>query len=68
MRPRTVLVALRDGVEALDVTGPMGVLAGANAYLAATAQGRTAYRTATASPGGCAVASLRGVTLIPTST
>ncbi|MFF5809216.1 GlxA family transcriptional regulator [Streptomyces sp. NPDC012746] len=63
MRPRTVLVTLFDGVEALDVTGPLGVLAGANAYLAATAPGQTAYRIATASPGGVAVDGLSGVTL-----
>lgn len=58
-----MLVTLYDGVEALDVTGPVGVLlAGANAYLAATAPGQTGYRIATASPGGSAVVSLSGVT------
>ncbi|MFF4297245.1 GlxA family transcriptional regulator [Streptomyces vinaceus] len=65
MRPRTVLVTLYDGVEALDVTGPVGVLAGANTYLAATAPGQSGYRIATASPGGSAVESLSGVTLMP---
>ncbi|MFB7254015.1 hypothetical protein [Streptomyces nojiriensis] len=60
-----MLVTLYDGVEALDVTGPVGVLAGANAYLAATAPGQTGYRIATAAPGGSAVASLSGVTLMP---
>lgn len=58
-----MLVTLFDGVEALDVTGPLGVLAGANAYLAATAPGQTAYRITSASPGGAAVATLSGVTL-----
>ncbi|MET9608413.1 GlxA family transcriptional regulator [Streptomyces sp. NPDC006512] len=63
MRPHTVLVTLFDGVEALDVTGPLGVLAGANAYLAPTAPGQTAYRIATASPGGGPVDAPSGVTL-----
>ncbi|MER6254986.1 AraC family transcriptional regulator [Streptomyces sp. NPDC001584] len=65
MRPRTVLVTLYDGVEALDVTGPVGVLAGANTFLAATAPGQAGYRIATASPHGSAVESLSGVTLMP---
>ncbi|GAA0285838.1 GlxA family transcriptional regulator [Streptomyces polychromogenes] len=60
-----MLVPLYDGVEALDVTGPVGVLAGANAYLSATAPGQTGYRIATASPGGAAVVSLSGVMLLP---
>ncbi|CAM5642703.1 transcriptional regulator [Streptomyces avidinii] len=58
-----MLVTLFDGVEALDVTGPLGVLAGANAYLAATVPGQTAYRIATASPGGASVDALSGVRL-----
>ncbi|GAA3239531.1 hypothetical protein GCM10010493_08720 [Streptomyces lavendulae subsp. grasserius] len=56
-------VMLYDGVEALDVTRPVGVLAGANAYLAATAPRQPGYRIATASPGRSAVESLSGVTL-----
>lgn len=58
-----MLVTLFDGVEALDVTGPLGVLASANAWLAATTPGQTAYRIASASPGGVPVDGLSGVTL-----
>jgi transcriptional regulator GlxA family with amidase domain len=44
---RQVLVVLRDGVQLLDVAGPLDVLDAANRLL-----GRPAYRVRTASPGG----------------
>ena len=34
MDPRTVLIVVFDGVQSLDVTGPLEVFAGANGYLA----------------------------------
>lgn len=65
MRTRTVLITLFDGVEALDVAGPLGVFAGANDYLAQTSPGRTAYRILQASPGGTPVSTRSGLTLVP---
>ncbi len=35
MATRDVLIVLFDGVQSLDVTGPLEVLAGANSWLAA---------------------------------
>ncbi|MDI6102416.1 GlxA family transcriptional regulator [Actinoplanes sp. NEAU-A12] len=49
----TVLILLFDGVQSLDVTGPLEVFAGAG------------YRTRTASPGGAAVRTSSGLTLVP---
>ncbi|MEU9074997.1 GlxA family transcriptional regulator [Kitasatospora sp. NPDC048538] len=61
MRARSVLVVLYDGVQSLDVTGPLEVFAGAGA-----AAGRPgAYRLTTASPGGAPVRSRSGLRLLP---
>ncbi|MFG1677406.1 GlxA family transcriptional regulator [Micromonospora sp. NPDC049282] len=55
MSGRDVLILLFPGVQSLDVTGPLEVFAGAGA----------AYRVATASPGGAAVRTSSGLTLVP---
>ncbi|MGY0020015.1 GlxA family transcriptional regulator [Streptomyces sp. YJ-C3] len=62
MSPRTVLVLLFDGVQSLDVTGPVEVFAGA-ALAAGSAAG--AYRVRTASPDGAPVRTSSGLTLVP---
>lgn len=54
MSLRNVLVLVYDGVQSLDVTGPVEVFAGA---------GR--YRVRTVSPGGAAVRTSSGLTLVP---
>ncbi|MEU7553198.1 GlxA family transcriptional regulator [Streptomyces sp. NPDC044571] len=54
MSLRNVLVLLYDGVQSLDVTGPVEVFAGARRY---------AIRTV--SPGGAAVRTSSGLTLVP---
>jgi transcriptional regulator GlxA family with amidase domain len=64
MAGRDVLVVLFDGVQSLDVTGPMEVLAGANRWHAANG-GQPFYRVRTASPGGRAVRTSSGITLTP---
>ncbi|WP_035853520.1 GlxA family transcriptional regulator [Cryptosporangium arvum] len=56
---QSVLVVLFDGVQSLDVTGPLEVFAGANRVVPGT------YRLATASPGGDPVRASSGLTLVP---
>ena len=65
MAPHTVLILVFDGVQSLDVTGPLEVLAGANRYLAAAGQTGPAYRITVASPGGAPVRTSSGLTLVP---
>ncbi|QDY79948.1 GlxA family transcriptional regulator [Streptomyces qinzhouensis] len=61
MPERTVLVVLYDGVQSLDVTGPVEVFAGAGW----AAGDPSAYRLRTASPGGRPVRTSSGLTLLP---
>ncbi|MER7580871.1 GlxA family transcriptional regulator [Kitasatospora sp. NPDC097691] len=61
MRARSVLVVLYEGVQSLDVTGPVEVFTGAGA-----ASGHPgAYRVVTASPGGEPVRCTSGLRLLP---
>ncbi|MFD7247349.1 GlxA family transcriptional regulator [Streptomyces massasporeus] len=59
MAPRTVLAVLFDGLQSLDVTGPLEVFAGA----ALLSPG--AYRIRTASLDGAPVRTSSGLTLLP---
>ncbi|MET7653832.1 MULTISPECIES: GlxA family transcriptional regulator [unclassified Streptomyces] len=59
MAQRTVLVVLFDGVQSLDVTGPVEVFAGAERHTPGT------YRVRTASLDGGAVRTSSGLTLVP---
>ncbi|MFD7710672.1 GlxA family transcriptional regulator [Streptomyces sp. NPDC059786] len=56
---RTVLVVLFDHVQSLDVTGPVEVFTGAEAYRGGT------YRVRTASPDGAPVRTSSGLLLTP---
>lgn len=56
---RTVLVVLFDGVQSLDVTGPLEVFAGAEKHTPG------AYRLRTASLDGAPVRTSSGLTLVP---
>lgn len=56
---RTVLVVLFDGVQSLDVTGPMEVFAGADQHTPGT------YRICTASLDGMPVRTSSGLILVP---
>ncbi|MFE4518983.1 GlxA family transcriptional regulator [Kitasatospora sp. NPDC056783] len=61
MRARHVVIVLFEGVQSLDVTGPLEVFAGA-----ARAGGPSgAYRVTTASPGGHPVRTQSGLRLLP---
>ena len=57
---RTVLIALFDGVQSLDVTGPLEVFAGPRDH-----QGKRAYRVQTASLGGAQVRTSSGLVIVP---
>lgn len=57
---RTVLIVLFDGVQSLDVSGPLEVLAGAVDH-----RGQRAYRVRTASLGGGPVRTTSGLTIVP---
>ncbi|UJV39349.1 GlxA family transcriptional regulator [Streptomyces sp. AMCC400023] len=59
---RTVLVVLFDGVQSLDVTGPLEVFAGAEQHTPGT------YRIGTASLDGVPVRTSSGLTLVPDHT
>ncbi|MEV7525708.1 GlxA family transcriptional regulator [Streptomyces sp. NPDC091371] len=58
--PRNVLVVLYDGVQSLDVTGPVEVFAAIARF-----PGRTGYAIRTVSPGGLPVRTGSGLTLVP---
>ncbi|MEU9146513.1 GlxA family transcriptional regulator [Streptomyces sp. NPDC048349] len=60
MSLRNVLVVLYDGVQSLDVTGPVEVFAAAARF-----PGRPAYEIRTVSPGGGPVRTSSGLTLVP---
>ncbi|MGW6545081.1 GlxA family transcriptional regulator [Streptomyces massasporeus] len=59
MAPRTVLAVLFDGLQSLDVTGPLEVFAGADLLVPG------AYRIRTASLDGAPVRTTSGLTLVP---
>ncbi|WSQ13553.1 GlxA family transcriptional regulator [Streptomyces sp. NBC_01231] len=59
MAQRTVLVVLFDGVQSLDVTGPLEVFAGAEQHTPGT------YRLRTAAMDGDPVRTSSGLTLVP---
>ncbi|MFF9400595.1 MULTISPECIES: GlxA family transcriptional regulator [unclassified Streptomyces] len=59
MTQRSVLVVLFDGVQSLDVTGPVEVFAGASRFLGAT------YDLRTASVDGSPVRTSSGLVLVP---
>ncbi|HEX3921613.1 MAG TPA: hypothetical protein VHY31_04965 [Streptosporangiaceae bacterium] len=77
MPPRTVLFIVFDGVQSLDVTGPLEVFAhardgeGAREGWGEPARGEAAhgepaaYRIVVAGPGGVPVRSSAGLTLVP---
>jgi transcriptional regulator GlxA family with amidase domain len=73
MAPRSVLIAVFDGVQSLDITGPLKVFAGANAWLARPGGPGTAcpgaagpaYQISVAGLGGGPVRTSSGLTLLP---
>jgi transcriptional regulator GlxA family with amidase domain len=64
MAARGVLILLFDGVQSLDVTGPLEVFTGASRYQQARGLG-PAYRVSTAGRDGRAVTTSSGLTLVP---
>jgi transcriptional regulator GlxA family with amidase domain len=64
MRTPTVLIVLFDGVQSLDVTGPLEVFAGANRWRA-SCNGEPAYAVSTGSLGGRPVRTSSGLLVMP---
>src|SRR5580693_2651053 len=64
MPPRAILIVAFDGVQSLDLTGPLEVFTGANAYLAGRGGG-PAYRIAVATLGAAPVRTSSGLTIVP---
>lgn len=64
MRPRNVTIVAYDGVQALDVTGPHEVFAGANAVLAARRDGAAPYDITVAAPRPGPVRTESGLQLV----
>jgi transcriptional regulator GlxA family with amidase domain len=68
MQARLVLIPLFDGVQSLDVTGPLEVFTGAAAYLAERRPAaERCYRVVTASPDGSLVRTSAGLGFVPTA-
>ena len=65
MTARDVLVVLFDGVQSLDITGPMEVFVGANAALAEQGDPAPAYAVRTASLGRSTIRTSSGLVLTP---
>ena len=62
---RTVLIVLFDGVQSLDVTGPLEVFNAANRWCAGREPAAPGYAITTASLGGAAVRTTSGLGLLP---
>ncbi len=56
---------LYDGMDSLDVAGPMDVFTGANAYAARRSPGAAPYALTTAACGGAPVRASSGMTVVP---
>jgi len=64
MAAREVLILLYDGVQSLDVTGPLEVFTGGSRYQQARGHG-PAYAVRTAAADGAPVTTSSGLTLVP---
>jgi transcriptional regulator GlxA family with amidase domain len=64
MPPSAVLIVAFDGVQSLDLTGPLEVFTGANSYLAARGGG-PAYQIAVATLGAAPFRTSSGLTIVP---
>ena len=65
MPARTVLIAAFDGVQSLDITGPLEVFTGAGRYQAGHGTGGPAYQVRVASLDRAPVRTSSGLTLVP---
>ncbi len=61
----TVLIVAFDGMQSLDLTGPLEVFTGANDYLAGHAAGGPAYEIAVATLGAGPVRTSSGLAIVP---
>ena len=67
MQPRLLLIPLFDGVQSLDVTGPLEVFDGAAEYVSRRMPADRGYRVVTASADGRLTQSSSGLGLMPTA-
>jgi transcriptional regulator GlxA family with amidase domain len=68
MQARLVLIPMFDGVQSLDVTGPLEVFDGAAEYVSRSAPtADRGYRVVTASPDGRLIQTSSGLGLMPTA-
>jgi transcriptional regulator GlxA family with amidase domain len=65
MRTRTILIAAFDGVQSLDITGPLEVFTGGCRYAAGRGTAGPAYQVKIASIGREPVRTSSGLTLVP---
>lgn len=63
--PRQVAIVVFDGVQALDVTGPLEVFAGAQALIAGERRGARGYEIGTFSGDGAAIETSSGLKIVP---
>jgi transcriptional regulator GlxA family with amidase domain len=63
--PRDIAILAYQGVQSLDVTGPLEVFGGAQLLLEAGASIRRGYRTQVLSPDGAPVVTSSGLTIVP---
>ncbi len=61
----TVVIVAFDGLQSLDLTGPLEVFAGANTYLAGRVGGGPAYQISVASLGAQPVRTSSGLQIVP---
>ena len=66
-RPRRIVIVVYDGVQALDVTGPHEVFAGATGVVAAASPGRVAYEIEIAALTSGPVRTESGLQLVATT-
>ena len=64
-RPRNVALVVYEGVQSLDVTGPLEVFAGANALLRATGSRERGYATQIVAHERSPLRTTSGLTLVP---
>src|ERR1700738_691891 len=65
MAPRLVVLVGFDGVQGLDLTGPLDVFAGARRSIERSGSRDRGYRVIVASPDGGPVCTTAGMTVLP---
>lgn len=64
-QPREIVIAAYEGMQSLDLTGPLEVFAAAQELIERGGRPDPGYRTSVASPGGHAVRTSSGLQIVP---